>query len=386
VKKVLGTVVKIAGTLIAECQARDASYNFVLPHSSLHQPLQVPEATNGKGSAKVWRPCTPAMAAGLTDHVIGKASCLQSLYSPSQDWGVPADAGDESHLGGSSRGEQDMPRRMTHPDPRALEASPHLFACAWALRGSTTTQGLPPPRLSLPLAHSASMPVPARLAPGQGERTHDGLSHSGVDRVYRPRWGRCPPGDLPARHGLCQPSRAGRGAPASSERGVGHGAPAAWGGRAHRPGSRPPHGAERRGPPPRGRIGALASAAPAVGAISCSLDPEPGHSRAHRGRPPAGPVAVAPAYAPAARAPASPEAGLGPVGGAPSALRGGSRPEHAAVDQSREAVCPSRPPGVAQAGALALWCLAPEVADAQSRSARPAPHARAVLAPASRSW
>jgi hypothetical protein len=25
--------------------------------------------TNGTGSAKLWRPCTPAMAAGLTDHV-----------------------------------------------------------------------------------------------------------------------------------------------------------------------------------------------------------------------------------------------------------------------------------------------------------------------------
>jgi hypothetical protein len=44
-------------------------HNFVLPHASLHQPLPVPEATNGKGSAKVWRPYTPAMAAGLTDHV-----------------------------------------------------------------------------------------------------------------------------------------------------------------------------------------------------------------------------------------------------------------------------------------------------------------------------
>jgi len=44
-------------------------YNFCLPHSSLRQPLPVPEATNGRGSAKVWRPCTPAMAAGLTDHV-----------------------------------------------------------------------------------------------------------------------------------------------------------------------------------------------------------------------------------------------------------------------------------------------------------------------------
>src|SRR5215475_2477813 len=44
-------------------------YNFVLAHGSLRQPLQVPASTNGRGSAKVWRPCTPAMAAGLTDHV-----------------------------------------------------------------------------------------------------------------------------------------------------------------------------------------------------------------------------------------------------------------------------------------------------------------------------
>jgi IS1 family transposase len=43
--------------------------NFCLPHSSLRQPLWVPEPTNGRGSAKLWRPCTPAMAAGLTDHV-----------------------------------------------------------------------------------------------------------------------------------------------------------------------------------------------------------------------------------------------------------------------------------------------------------------------------
>jgi len=43
-------------------------HNFVLPHASLRQPLPVAEATNG-GSAKVWRPCTLAMAAGLTDHV-----------------------------------------------------------------------------------------------------------------------------------------------------------------------------------------------------------------------------------------------------------------------------------------------------------------------------
>jgi hypothetical protein len=44
-------------------------HNFCLPHASLRQPLLIPEVTNGRGSARVWRPWTPAMAAGLTDHV-----------------------------------------------------------------------------------------------------------------------------------------------------------------------------------------------------------------------------------------------------------------------------------------------------------------------------
>jgi IS1 family transposase len=44
-------------------------HNFCLPHAALRQPLPQPLPTNGMGSAKRWRPCTPAMAAGLTDHV-----------------------------------------------------------------------------------------------------------------------------------------------------------------------------------------------------------------------------------------------------------------------------------------------------------------------------
>ena len=44
-------------------------HNFVFPHASLRRPLPYPEATYGRGSARVWRPYTPAMAAGLTDHV-----------------------------------------------------------------------------------------------------------------------------------------------------------------------------------------------------------------------------------------------------------------------------------------------------------------------------
>ena len=44
-------------------------YNFVLPHASLRQLLLIPEATPGRGAARVGWPCTPAMAAGVTDHV-----------------------------------------------------------------------------------------------------------------------------------------------------------------------------------------------------------------------------------------------------------------------------------------------------------------------------
>ena len=44
-------------------------YNFCLLHASLRQPLSQPEPTKGSGSAKTWRPWTPAMAAGLTEHV-----------------------------------------------------------------------------------------------------------------------------------------------------------------------------------------------------------------------------------------------------------------------------------------------------------------------------
>jgi IS1 family transposase len=44
-------------------------YNFCLPHASLRQPWPQPLPTHGSGSAKRWQAWTPAMAAGLTDHV-----------------------------------------------------------------------------------------------------------------------------------------------------------------------------------------------------------------------------------------------------------------------------------------------------------------------------
>ena len=44
-------------------------YNFCLPHLSLREELPKPIPTKGNGSPKKWMPRTPAMAAGLTDHV-----------------------------------------------------------------------------------------------------------------------------------------------------------------------------------------------------------------------------------------------------------------------------------------------------------------------------
>jgi len=62
-------------------------YNFCLPHASLRQPLPEPIPTNGTGSAKQWRPYTPAMAAGLTDHVWTLREVLLFRVPP---WPQPA--------------------------------------------------------------------------------------------------------------------------------------------------------------------------------------------------------------------------------------------------------------------------------------------------------
>lgn len=46
-----------------------AYYHLVLPHHSLRQRLVVPEPTRGTGSPRLWDLVTPAMAAGITDHI-----------------------------------------------------------------------------------------------------------------------------------------------------------------------------------------------------------------------------------------------------------------------------------------------------------------------------
>jgi len=63
-------------------------YNFCLPHAGVRQPLLQPVPTNGTGSAKRWRPCTPAMAAGLTDHVWTLREVLLFRVPP---WPQPAE-------------------------------------------------------------------------------------------------------------------------------------------------------------------------------------------------------------------------------------------------------------------------------------------------------
>jgi IS1 family transposase len=64
-----------------------AYHHFCLPHASLRVPLAAPVPTNGTGSARLWQPWTPAMAAGLTDHVWTLREVLLFRVPP---WPQPA--------------------------------------------------------------------------------------------------------------------------------------------------------------------------------------------------------------------------------------------------------------------------------------------------------
>lgn len=46
-----------------------AYYHFCMPHKSLRERLAEVETTRGRGTPRKWREVTPAMAAGMTDHV-----------------------------------------------------------------------------------------------------------------------------------------------------------------------------------------------------------------------------------------------------------------------------------------------------------------------------
>jgi hypothetical protein len=63
------TLCKGEDGLLHQLSLYQTYHNFCLPHASLRMPLSQAQPTKGSGSAKCWQPRTPAMAAGLTDHV-----------------------------------------------------------------------------------------------------------------------------------------------------------------------------------------------------------------------------------------------------------------------------------------------------------------------------
>ena len=62
-------IAKTALGLEQQLSLTGTKYNFCLPHSSLRLPLPTPIPTKGSGSPKLWEQRTPAMAAGITDHI-----------------------------------------------------------------------------------------------------------------------------------------------------------------------------------------------------------------------------------------------------------------------------------------------------------------------------
>ncbi|HEY5869807.1 MAG TPA: hypothetical protein VI542_30285 [Candidatus Tectomicrobia bacterium] len=64
-----------------------ADYHFVVPHRSVRQRLPHSLPTQGRnGSRKQWKPVTPAMASGLTDHVWPMEALLSFRVPPKPLW------------------------------------------------------------------------------------------------------------------------------------------------------------------------------------------------------------------------------------------------------------------------------------------------------------
>jgi hypothetical protein len=59
-----------------------AFYNVARPHMSLRRPLPPPERTRHGAIRPRWQECTPAMAAGLTDHVWTFRELLTAKFEP----------------------------------------------------------------------------------------------------------------------------------------------------------------------------------------------------------------------------------------------------------------------------------------------------------------
>ena len=75
--------------LEAAVAVEDAYFNFCLPHDALKRRLEPPRPTNGNGSPKKWRPRTPMMAEGLTDHIWTLEELLSFRVPPGHLWTDP---------------------------------------------------------------------------------------------------------------------------------------------------------------------------------------------------------------------------------------------------------------------------------------------------------
>ena len=67
-RKVL-SIAKTKVGLVAQLHLCQSYHNFCLPNSSLRLPLPQPQSTRSSGSPRKWQQRTPAMAAGITDHI-----------------------------------------------------------------------------------------------------------------------------------------------------------------------------------------------------------------------------------------------------------------------------------------------------------------------------
>jgi len=64
-----------------------AYYHFVIPHRGWRQRLADPMPTKGPNAAhKKWKQVTPAMAAGLTDHIWTIHELLSFRIPPKRFW------------------------------------------------------------------------------------------------------------------------------------------------------------------------------------------------------------------------------------------------------------------------------------------------------------
>jgi IS1 family transposase len=65
----VGDLAKTITGLKDQLSLTRAYHNFCLPHAALRLPLPLPQPTRGNGSPKKWLPRSPAMAAGITNHI-----------------------------------------------------------------------------------------------------------------------------------------------------------------------------------------------------------------------------------------------------------------------------------------------------------------------------